>query len=112
MSLDVLLTLVVTIGIAVGAPAWRAARRRKEHNTRVEADLSGMRGLLSDLPAIRDVVVGTPEDRTRGYAAVPSVAERLTRLERAVESREQLTARLAALEGWKDEHVRTCGGSV
>lgn len=64
--------------------------------------------IVRKLAAIEDVVCGTPADPIRGLREVPSVAARLLALEETVAARDEVADRLARLEAWRDEHVRTC----
>jgi hypothetical protein len=103
---DILIGLAVTVGgaliLAVGAGLFRSLTHQGRK-----------------LDAISDVVVGTPADPIRGTKAIPSVAARLGTMEETVASlqltvaaRDELSARIAGWEAWRDEHMRTCSRSA
>lgn len=99
---DVLIGLAVTVGGALILGVGTALFRSLTHQGR-------------KLDAISDVVVGTPADPIRGTREIPSVAARLLTLEETVSglqttvtARDELSARIAGWEAWRDEHMRTC----
>ncbi|WP_239404633.1 hypothetical protein [Frankia sp. Cj3] len=106
--------IVLAAVLAVIVPGGcQMLRRARVERRQIAADLAAIRGVLDVLPAISDVVVGTPGDPIRHRPSTPGVAERLDALEGALLRGPDggLVDRIARLESDLSAHIRTHGGT-
>ncbi|SBW18557.1 putative membrane protein [Candidatus Protofrankia californiensis] len=110
---DLALVVLAAVLAVIVPGGWQMLRRARADRRQIATDLAAIRGVLDVLPAISDVVVGTPGDPIRHRPSTPGVAERLDTLETALLSGPDggMVERLARVEADLVAHLRTHGGT-